>query len=120
MKRAIEATQKEFESSCGRTPEYLAWHRLFKKELTIFILNQGGKDVQIGKPNHFDLSGFFTAHDGQIWYVSVSDLRGFKDSMLLRAAKSYKDYSGGRNNDIPLTHGEEEFADGFKHFVFHQ
>ena len=120
MKRAIEATKAEFESSSSRTPEYLAWHRLFKKEVTAFIIGQGGKDVEIGKPNHFDLSGFFTAHDGQQWYIRLGDLRGFKDTLLLRTVKHYKDYTGGHNCFLPLTHGEEEFADAFKHFVFHQ
>lgn len=103
MKKAIQATKQNFESSCGKTPEYLAWHRLFKKEFTKFLESKGMTGIDIKKPNHFDMSGFFK--DGakdQIWYFSISDLRGFKDTMLIRTADHYKDYSGGRNQFAPL------------------
>lgn len=111
MKKAIKATQAEFESSSGRTPEYLAWHRLFKREFTKFLESKGMTGIDIHKPNHFDMSGFFK--DGskdQIWYFSISDLRGFKDQMLIRTADHYKDFTGGRNQYIPLNNTEVTFA----------
>jgi hypothetical protein len=102
MKKAIEATQAEFESSSSKTPEYLAWHKLFKKEFTKFLTNKGASNIVIGKPNHFDMSGFFTLGN-TIWYFSISDLRGFKDTMLIRTAKHYQDYTGGTNQYLPLS-----------------
>jgi len=112
MKKAIKATQAEFESSSGRTPEYLAWHKLFKKEFTAFLNAKGASNIVIGKPNHFDMSGFFTLGN-TIWYFSISDLRGFKDTMLIRTAKHYKDYTGGMNQYVSLKHNEETFTRQF-------
>jgi hypothetical protein len=116
MKKALTATQKNFESASHRTPEYLTWHRLFKREFTKFLESKGMTGIDFSKPNHFDLNGFFK--DGskdQIWYFSISDLRGCKDNMLIRTAKHYKDYTSGFNQYIPLKLSEEKF-----HFYFNQ
>lgn len=118
MKKALAATAQEFESSTGKTPEYLAWHRLFKREFTKFLESRGMTGIDIRKPNHFDMSGFFK--DGakdQIWYFSISDLRGFKDSMLLRTAAHYKDFTGGTNQYASLTKGEDFFGVAFDNIV---
>jgi hypothetical protein len=117
MKKAIKATHAEFESSSGRTPEYLAWHRLFKREFTKFLEARGMTGIAIGSPNHFDMSGFFK--DGgkdQIWYFSLSDLRGFKDNLLIRTAKHYKDFTGGMNQYAPLT-TEDAFTEAFERIM---
>lgn len=114
MKKAIAETQKEFESASYRTPEYLAWHRLFKREFTKFLESRGMTGIEFSKPNHFDMSGFFK--DGakdQIWYFSVGDLRGFKDAMLIRTAKHYKDYTGGMNQYVSLLQDDTYFAARF-------
>lgn len=108
MIKALEATQAEFESSSGKTPEYLAWHRTFKREFTKFLQERGASSIMIGKPNHFDMSGFFTMGI-QLWYFSISDLRGFKDNMLVRTAKHYKDFTGGTNQYIALNQGQTNF-----------
>jgi len=113
MKKALQETQKTFESASNRTPEYLSWHRLFKREFKKFLTNKGATQIEIGKPNHFDMSGFFTL-TGQIWYFSVSDIRWSKESMLIRTAKSYKDYTGGMNQFISLQGGEEKFNQYFE------
>jgi len=117
MKRALDLTQTEFESSCYKTPEYLAWHRLFKREFSTFLTLRGCYEVDCGRPNHFDMSGFFTAPGGKIWYFSISDLRGSKDSMLVRTAQSYKDYTGGHNRWLPLNQGLEMFDRDFERVV---
>jgi hypothetical protein len=116
MLKALNATQSEFESSCSRTPEYLSWHRLFKREFTKFLTEHGATLVQIGKPNHFDMSGFFT-WNGQAWYFSIGDLRGFKDTMLVRTAQHYKDYTGGQNHFVPLNMGTDHFDVEFRRVV---
>lgn len=97
MEKAIRETQKNFESSSIRTPEYLRWHHLFKRQLKTFLLEYGITVFNPSKPNHFDFSAFFQTPAGQWFYVSVSDLRGFKDSMLIRTAKHEKDFTGGVN-----------------------
>jgi len=115
MKKAIASTQQYFESSCSRTPEYLAWHRLFKGEFTKFLTSIGATLVQIGKPNHFDMSGFFTMGT-QAWYFRIEDLRWSKDKMLIRIAKSYKDYAGGMNQYASLM-DETRFVEHVKGIV---
>jgi hypothetical protein len=112
MKRALIETQKDFESSCSKTPEYLAWHRLFKREFTKFLTECGGRDVQIGKPNHFDMSGFFTL-SGQMWWFRIEDLRWSKQNMLIRTVQSYQDYYGGFNKYVPLDRGDFSFRSFF-------
>ena len=113
MKKAIAATNKDFESSCSKTPEYLSWHRLFKREFTQFLTAKGASNIAIGKPNHFDMSGFFTLGN-TVWYFSIGDLRhgGTASPMLIRTAAHYKDYSGGMNQYIPMRN-ETAFTDGF-------
>lgn len=112
MKKAINLTGQEFESSSGRTPQYLTWHRTFKREFTKFLQARGVTEIAIGKPNHFDMSGFFKAPNGQLWYFSIGDLRGFKENMLIRTAKHNRDFTGGMNQYATLR-SEQEFTDQF-------
>lgn len=113
MKKALAATQKNFESSSSKTPEYLAWHRLFKKEFKQWLTNFGAICIEIGKPNHFDISGFFemgTTCGCSRWYFRIGDIRWSKDTMLIRTVKDYKDYTGGRNQYVSLKQGEACFV----------
>lgn len=118
MKRLIAATQAYFESSCGRTPQYLSWHRLFKREFTKYLNSLTIKTIQISKPNHFDASGFFQLETGQIFYFRIEDLRWSKTTMLLRTAKSFTDYTGGPNRFVCLT-SPEKFETEFKRIIQH-
>lgn len=115
MKQALQLTGQYFESSSGRTPEYLQWFRCFKREFTKFLTEQGASKVSIGKPNHFDMSGFFTINH-QCWYFSISDLRWSKDSMLIRTAKDERDFTGGPNQYISLDN-LSDFIRNFKGIV---
>jgi len=68
MEKAIQETKQEFISSSHRTKQYLAWHRLFKREFTKFLQTElGATRIKILRPNHFDMSGFFEV-SGQVWY----------------------------------------------------
>jgi len=107
MKKLILATKQNFELSSGRTPQYLAWHKLFKREFTAFLKSIGVTDIKVSKPNHFDASGFFKLSDGRIFYFSISDLRWFKDTMLVRTAKDFSDYTGGQNHNITLDNDQD-------------
>ena len=115
MSTALRITAKDFESSSGRTSQYLKWHRMFKREFTHELKSRGCTDVQISKPNHFDMSGFFTYKE-HIAYFSVSDLRWSKDKILLRRANSYEDYTGGHNCYVSLKE-EYEFGVGLATFL---
>lgn len=108
MLRSLKMTAEDFVSSCGRTPQYLKWHRLFKREFTHELESRGCTDIQIGEPNHFDMSGFFT-YRGRILYFSIGDLRWDKGRMLIRTARSYTDYTGGQNYFVSLK-DENEFG----------
>ena len=118
MDNTINATKQHFETSSSRTPQYLAWHRLFKREFKKFLNARGIVEIDIHKPNHFDVAGFFKILNGQVYYFSISDLRWSKDSMLIRTAKDFKDYTGGSIGFISLD-SLESFEQGFGHIVRH-
>ena len=102
MKNTFKLHRQEFISSSQKTDQYKTYHRTFKREFTKALTNMGCRDIKIGKPNHFDVSGFFTAAGGQMWYFSISDLRWSKDQMLIRTAKHDKDWTGGSNQYVSL------------------
>ena len=112
MHAALLMTREHFESSCNRTPQYLSWHKYFEREFTKFLKERGCVEIQIGKPNHFDMSGFFKKGE-QWWYFSIGDVRWYKDTMLIRTAKGPKDYTGGSNGEISLMGFGSEFAAEF-------
>lgn len=105
MKKTFELLKEDFESSTTRTPQYLNFHKVFKKEFIALLKDQASK-IEISKPNHFDISGFFQIKEGTIYYFSISDLRWSKDKMLIREAESFSDYTGGSNYFIALKDSE--------------
>lgn len=109
-------TQRHYESSTGRTPEYRSWHSLFRRHLTAIVTSLGGSKVEVSKPNHFDGTAFFTGPDGRFWYVSIGDIRWLKRDMLIRTVQSYKDYHGGHNQYVNIEEGEA-FLDGLKRVI---
>jgi hypothetical protein len=115
MREALNLVNQEYESSTGKTPEYLACHRKFKSQFTKFLKDFGCDKITFYKPNHFDISGFFCKND-QWWYFRVGDLRWSKDRMLIRKTSSASDYTGQRNQYIPLN-DEKHFQDDFNKIV---
>jgi len=119
--RFIEHLKETFTSSSGPTPQFIQFCNLFRRDFKLYLEQrfQATKiDVHRG---HFELSGFFTVpeyhgdeHPGysecimpeQIWYFSIGDIRWNKQTMLLRTAKDYKDYTGGRNQEVSLASSE--------------
>jgi len=106
MKQSLKLLKAGFESSSGKTPEFLHFARIFKKEFTCELQSIGATDI-VFSVGHFYISGFFTI-DGQAYYFSIPDVRGMNyllarnpDSsmcqLLYRTAKDYKDYTGGQN-----------------------
>ena len=105
MNKSLYLLGFDFESSSQRTPQYLEFHRIFKREFKE-LLKPHIKRIEISKPNHFDVSGFFELNNGKIYYFSIGDLRWDK-IFLIRTAKDFKDYTGGSNNFLGLEEGFE-------------
>jgi len=86
------------------------WRRKFRALFTRLLTTEfGARDIQIHY-GHFYISGFFTMPSGRIYYFNTGDLR-LRYGMYIRTAKSYKDYTGGRNNSIQYN-SEAEFVSG--------
>ena len=107
LKKSLYLWGFEFESSSVRTQQYLEFHRTFKKEFTE-LLKPYCSEIEISKPNHFDVSGFFKTNKGKIYYFSISDLRWDKKEVLIRTATDFNDYVGGSNNFISFEKLETE------------
>lgn len=87
-----------FESSSTLTPEFAQFYRTFKSEFTKELKSVGATDIVFSR-GHFYVSGFCTIN-GQIWYFSLSDVRGseyYLPNLMYRTAKHYKDFTGGSN-----------------------
>lgn len=106
----------KYESSSTRTPQYLTFCRVFKRQFKK-LLNETFdiEKIEISKPNHFDQTGFFELKNGNIYYFSIGDLRWDK-GFLIRTAKDFKDYSGG-SNDYCNTEDFESFMNDLKRVV---
>lgn len=105
MEKTILLIRSEFISSSQSTPQWNEFARTFKREFKK-LLHSYIKDFSFSK-GHFEVSGFFQLKDDRIYYYSIDDVRGNHLScaninMLLRTAKSFKDYTGGGNGFIPF------------------
>ena len=94
-----------FQSSCGTTPHFKAFARLFKKLIKNEIAKQGCELLTFNR-GHFYVSGFFKKKE-QIYYFSVSDVRDNwgTPKMLYRTATSTKDFTGGSNQYVNIEDG---------------
>ncbi len=102
MKKSTQLIAQGFESSSGKTPEFLAFARTFKAEFMAGLKARGAKEFEFSV-GHFYLSGFFTAPDGGLLYFSIDDVRWSKPGLLLiRTAKHRKDYTGGSNRTYTM------------------
>lgn len=109
MDKTKKLLNETFESSSSRTQQYLNFHRTFKREFTQ-LMKPICSEIDIHKPNHFDVSGFFKTNSGKTYYISLGDLRWDKHSLLYRTAKDFKDYSGGINEYISMDNIENLFS----------
>ena len=70
-----------------------------RREMKKVAASIGAEMVEFS-PSHFYFSAFFKK-DGKFVYVNVGDVRyesNWYDNVLIRSAKSEKDYTGGSNN----------------------
>lgn len=89
-----------FESSSGKTPEFLRFANDFRRAMTSELVVI---DVSVG---HFYLSGFArNRKTGKFAYFMTSDVRHFPmwyDTVLYRTATGPQDFTGGYNQYCSL------------------
>lgn len=95
MKQTLRLLKAGFESSSSKTPEFMTFTKVFKKEFTSELKNIGATNIKFNV-GHFYISGFFTVNC-QAYYFSISDVRSSSFELLYRTVKDYKDYTGGQN-----------------------
>lgn len=88
----------QFESSCCRTPEYVAFEKQCRKELNAQCKKYGIK-LHKFKSNHFEWSAVLEK-GGKFVYVSLPDVRSWNwyDDVLIRTMAHDTDWTGGCNN----------------------
>lgn len=95
----------EFESSCCKTDQFMAFARQFRSELKKVL----PCDCQLIGYNigHFYISGFiYNRQTDKYAYFMTSDVRCFGNDwyyrLLVRTARSKRDFTGGSNHYIPF------------------
>jgi len=77
--------------------DFKDFFRREKRRLTGIFKEKGCIDIQMNYGFYY-FSGFFTSSTGQAYYFSCSDVRHYPyDTILIRTAKDYRDFSGGGN-----------------------
>ena len=118
-KHWLDLVNVEYESSSQRTPQYLKMCQVFKKQFSKLLRdNFEVKKIEINKPNHFDLGGFFELENGEKFNFFIGDLRWNK-SFIIRSVQSFTDFTGGNNREIPMDQGIERFFNSFNQVVNH-
>jgi hypothetical protein len=114
MKKSLQMLLTGFESSSTLTPEFAQFYRTFKSEFTKELKTVGATEIEFHR-GHFYLSGFCRVN-GQLWYFSLSDVRGMEygmkinpdsclNKLLYRTAQHNKDWTGGHNRYATIQTG---------------
>lgn len=106
MEVLVNLTSRVLNSSSGSTAEWNSTYTKTKNAISKVLKKFGATDIKFNK-GHFSMSGFFT-YNGKYFYISLSDFRSPINEMLIRTAKSYKDYTGGSNYYINIARFEEK------------
>ncbi len=87
FKKSIKLIEEGFETYFLNTPEFIAFSKVFKKELIASLKNNGKiTKFHIG---HFEISGFIRDNKDYCYYFSLSDVRYFpKNPILIRRAET--------------------------------
>jgi hypothetical protein len=115
MNKSLRMLRAGFQSACNLTPEFAQFYRTFKSEFTKELQKINATEIEFHR-GHFYLSGFFRTPDGQLWYFSLSDVRGMEHclnqgcmgKLLYRTAKHNKDWTGGQNRYATIESGMAE------------
>lgn len=111
MNNTLTLLKRGFVSSSETTPEFKWFTRTFKSEFNKLLKKIGCTGLECHN-GHFYISGFFNSANGQLWYFSLSDVRGMfrGGSLLVRTAEHRKDYYGGTNRYADMNSLEEELS----------
>lgn len=110
MKQILRLLAIGLISSSTATEQWKSFFKLFKKEFTKELKTINATNIVFSR-GHFDISGFFTAESGQIYYFSFGDVRGMEYMhksnirLMYRTAEHYKDWTGGGNQWVQLETG---------------
>src|ERR1035437_5454311 len=110
MKQIIQLLSAGFESSSGKTPEFMSFSRKFKNAIKKELATIGA-ELTAYNVGHFYVSGFFRINSmggESCYYFSLSDVRskfGNEFQMLYRTAKDEKDFTGGGNQYVKIEEG---------------
>ena len=92
---------------CGgyTSRDFMNWAKEFKHMIQEQIALVGGTDYK-QNTGHYYVSGFFKVGE-QCYYISCSDVRHWSyddivNDILIRTARDYKDYTGGRNCRVSI------------------
>jgi len=103
----------EFSSGSYTGEDYKTFQTKYINYLRSLCKNNNWELLNIGR-NHYEFSAFIKNELNKYIYLSISDVRFWKNEwytdILIRTAKTEKDYSGGYNNYTSLT----ELADNIK------
>lgn len=74
--------------------------RAERKRISEILTKMGCTKIEMDYGFYY-FSGFFTSASGQIYYLSVSDVRHFPyEIIMFRTVKHYKDWTGGSNQYV--------------------
>lgn len=99
----------EFSTGVCTGQDYKTFQTKYINYLKTICTQNNWQLVNIGR-NHYQFSAFIKNSTGFYVYISISDVRFFKNEwynrVLIRTAKSERDYIGGNNNfnDLPTLH----------------
>ena len=95
-----------FSTGCTTGKDYKTFQTKYINYLRSLCRLHGWELVTIGR-NHYNFSAFIRNESGKHVYLSISDVRFFNSDwyyrILIRTAKSERDYCGGANNYACLT-----------------
>jgi hypothetical protein len=98
----IKLLDKEFMSTSYETWEFKEFVSAFKKDIKDILKPYiDNYDIEFHK-GHFEISCMVKLNTGQIWYLSIGDVRWDKKQMLVRTAEHFKDWTGGPNGFVTL------------------
>lgn len=85
--------------------DFMNWAKEFKHMIQEQIALVGGTDYK-QNTGHYYVSGFFKVGE-QCYYISCSDVRHWSydsivNDVLIRTARDYKDFTGGRNCRVSI------------------
>lgn len=103
-----EFTGRAFENSCFVTKDFASFSRKLKNALKADA-EEADLELVAYSRGHFEVSAFLeNSYTGKIVYLRVSEVRdrdcaAAMSCVLIRTAKSVKDFTGGQNYFVPLT-----------------